>query len=301
MNTTTTTTTTTTTDEKSEAYDERTMQVGGGAINEKKRTFGALPTPTNMPPRSKSNSYKATSNRAHLMHAIEGLDRYPNYLSRWSLEDTEELERALEQTLERVRSQKNQVVERRRDMQRLVDQIRSKHPEWNEFLKAPTSWDDVRNSILDSNANKAVFRSGMFRSHNATIPSVEDVLSGQTTVELNAGYLEEMMEEESYDVYSFPIFAPGFCKKLHSASYGRNGGRHDIRAFESGYDSRFGQFGIGLVERPLAALGGSTHFPSFVQGNGHSRRFGLATGLCGGVLAFSNAFQAASTTRRAYR
>jgi hypothetical protein len=37
---------------------------------------------------------------------------------------------------------------------------------------------------------------------------VQEVLSGQVTVELDAHLLEELMEEELFDVYSIPLLTP---------------------------------------------------------------------------------------------
>jgi hypothetical protein len=205
------------------ANDDSEMDVvGGGAINEKKRTFG---TTTRFPKlernikdasSSSSSNFRATSDRSHLMHAMEGLDRYPNYLSRWSIDDTEELERALEERLAQVRQQKQTNLQRRQGLQMVVEKVCQDNPEWQDFLQVPRTWDEIRTNILDPQATKAIFRSKSFRAGGPKeqVPSVQEVLSGKATVELDAGYLEVYMDEEIYDVYSFPLLAPSFCSKL---------------------------------------------------------------------------------------
>jgi hypothetical protein len=61
--------------------DSSAMEIGGGAINEKERTFqqpgnSSTGFENNESSTSSSSPYNS-SNRCHLMHAIEGLDRYP--------------------------------------------------------------------------------------------------------------------------------------------------------------------------------------------------------------------------------
>ena len=85
--------------------------IGGGDINEKKRLYGRKSLQQDKgiplsPPQvdkankksadnSESSFYDPVQHRSHLFHAIEGLNRYPNYLSRWNEKDVETLERAL--------------------------------------------------------------------------------------------------------------------------------------------------------------------------------------------------------------
>ena len=132
------------------------------------------------------------------MHAIEGLDRYPNYLSRWSLEDTNMLERGLEERLAMVKSQKKQVIQERNAVQRLVARIIKEYPEFEDLLKPPQSWQEVKDNILDPRASKAIFKANPFLQREK--PNIQDVISGKTLIELNVGQLEHLMEEEMFDV-----------------------------------------------------------------------------------------------------
>ena len=140
--------------------------VGGGAINEKRRHYESSEPLRNSNPnkytsRSKTN-FDPQNQPAHLLHAITGLDRYPNYLSRWNhnLQDIDLLESALEEQLDKVRKQKQEifqrnaivdamrqkVISRRRDEQVICDN--SIVDEYDIF-EAPKSWDEVRKYILD--------------------------------------------------------------------------------------------------------------------------------------------------------
>ena len=75
-----------------------------GAINEKKRSLVHSEQPASPPSPS---GYDPIRNRAHMMHALEGMDRYPNYLSRWSREDMDRLEQGLEHQLAQVRDKRD--------------------------------------------------------------------------------------------------------------------------------------------------------------------------------------------------
>ena len=196
------------------------QQVGGGAVNEKKRAFEKPNAPSettlSSPP---SSFYDPCSNRSHLMHAIEGLDRYPNYLSRWSIRDTEQLEEALSQRLQQVRKQKEEKLKRRQGFRKLVESICEKNSEFETLLQIPQSWEEIERNILDPRASKAVLQFRFLKpstqqKDTASIPTIQDVISGVAKIELNAGYLEELMDEESYDVYSFPLLSKSFCYKL---------------------------------------------------------------------------------------
>eukprot|EP00980_Cylindrotheca_fusiformis_P023016 scaffold10054_cov140-Cylindrotheca_fusiformis.AAC.7 len=189
------------------------QRIGGGAINEKKRSFDGK---GNANGRTKIVSAFDPLNRSHLMHAIEGLDRYPNYLSRWSENEISLLEDSLQHQLSLVKSQKQQIQERREALRTVVDQICEKEPAWGDFLAPPVTWEDVRSNILDTRASNTIFRSRHFQVNkkNTHIPSVEDVIQGKTKIDLDAGHLETIMDEELFDVYSFPLLAPSFCCKL---------------------------------------------------------------------------------------
>eukprot|EP00536_Pseudo-nitzschia_multiseries_P005534 jgi/Psemu1/295917/fgenesh1_pm.104_\ len=156
---------------------------------------------------------------------MEGLNRYPNYLSRWNEHDADALETELEQTLGRVREQKSKIAAQRNAIELVLEEFFQQHPEWKEFATAPGSWEDVRNDVLDPRAANAIFRSRVFRckkskgsgksnGNDNDIVSLADVLSGRVPIELDTGYLQEWMDEELFDVYSFPLLSKTFCQKL---------------------------------------------------------------------------------------
>lgn len=218
---------------------DATASIGGGAINERQRQYvNRSPgvkgqkspqhqqrpgvreeaTPGNPHPQKaleRESAYNPSRNRSHLFHAIEGLHRYPNYLSRWSLEDTESLEQALQDRLEAVRRQKETVVRQREDTHRILESFLCDQPEWQEFVRAPLTWEDLLlgKNLLDDRLKHVVVKSKFF-VHAAKRPLLQDVLSGNTAVELDAGLLEDWMDEELDDVYSCPILSPTFCEKL---------------------------------------------------------------------------------------
>lgn len=188
-------------------------KIGGGAINEKKRTFDDEAVCAEA---AKGATSFDPSRRSHLMHAIEGLDRYPNYLNRWSEDDISLLEKSLQDQLSFVKTQKQQITERREALRKLVEQVCEKEPEWRDILSAPETWQEVKSNVLDARASMAIFRSRNFQisKNNTAVPSVQDVMRGKTKIDLDAGHLETMMDEEMFDVYSFPLLAPSFCSKL---------------------------------------------------------------------------------------
>jgi hypothetical protein len=221
-----------------EDYDDF---VGGGAVNEKRRSnlLGAtstIPGSTrtdhlrDIPGTQKSDesmsssspslsspssSYSPSLHRSHLLHAIEGLDRYPNYLSRWSMEDAEKLERALEERIDQVRQQKLQVYQQRQAIQQVLEGVLIDHPHWRDFVRVPSTWAEIEERVLDIRATKAIFHSNFFSDNETAKASVEDVLSGKIPVQLDAALLQNWMDEEMFDVYSFPLLAESFCTSLH--------------------------------------------------------------------------------------
>ena len=95
-------------------------KIGGGAINEKIRTYNPN-KPSDQSTTLFSGGWDPTQNISQFLHAIVGLDRYPNYLSRFqNVQDVVALENALKQTLEKVEQQKNGMVKRRNDIADLV-------------------------------------------------------------------------------------------------------------------------------------------------------------------------------------
>jgi len=197
--------------------------VGGGAINEKIRTYdettgNTTTTSTTSSPQQSKSTYNPSQIPSHLYHALEGLDRYPNYLHRWNLPDIDRLEESLEAQLAKVRHQRTSLQERRDGCDRIVNAMLQNHPDrskWQAFLQPCQTWDQVRDKILDPQAAHAILKSPIFRSPNqSSHPSVQDVMSGRTPVELDPGRLEALLDEEFYDVYSFRLLSPDFCQQL---------------------------------------------------------------------------------------
>lgn len=52
--------------------------LGGGAINEKERHYGRMEKDDNNVP--SKGTWDPTNNLSHTLHALVGMDRYPNYL-----------------------------------------------------------------------------------------------------------------------------------------------------------------------------------------------------------------------------
>ena len=49
-----------------------------------------------------------------------------------------------------------------------------------------------------------------------TLPSIEDIIVGKVKVDLDPALLENWMDQEMFDVYSFPLLTPGFCSILRT-------------------------------------------------------------------------------------
>ena len=197
--------------------------IGGGRINEKIRTYTGPSTGNEtgiVTSGTTTSQYNPSQTHSHLLHALEGLDRYPNYLARWNDEDIDRLEESLEEKLAIVRHQREATRERKLFSNSLVQTLLSEHKEkdrWKTFLEPCETWEDVRKRILHPKAAKAIFSSKMFqekRNNNHTVPSVEDVLNGQCQVELDPGRLEALLDEELYDVYSFRLLSDDFCDNI---------------------------------------------------------------------------------------
>lgn len=203
-------------------------EIGGGSVNEKKRHYDPKPRQQDIT-RSPSSSnqrdsdidentervYDPSNHRSHLLHAIEGLNRYPNYLSRWKNNDVEALEQELQRLLGQVQEQKLNADEQRDCIQLALKDFFLEHPEWKEFSAPPESWDEIKEKILDPRAADAIFRSQTIQKmmDNSTI---DDVIAGRIRTELDTGCLGEWMDEEMFDVYSFPLLSQTFCRKLCS-------------------------------------------------------------------------------------
>jgi hypothetical protein len=204
-------------------------EIGGGSVNEKKRHYDPSSRQQDAKRSPSSNLthrgsdidentervYDPSNHRSHLLHAIEGLNRYPNYLSRWKNNDVEALEQELQRLLGQVQEQKSNAEEQRDCIQLALQDFFREYPEWKEFSVPPESWDEIKEKILDPRAADAIFRSRTIRKmmDNST---VNDVIAGRIRTELDTGRLGEWMDEEMFDVYSFPLLSETFCRKLCS-------------------------------------------------------------------------------------
>jgi len=220
------------------------VPVGGGAINEKERHYGKQDD--NDPKTSETGKtlFDPQNIPAHLLHALCGVERYPNYLSRWNydLGDVDRLEQALEEQLAMVRQQKQRVVERNALIQNIQEKVMRKSGislalehehdddddddleedsnDWKDVFQAPTTWEEIRDEVLDARASKAIFGSKQFRNRSSSsslYPSVQDVLNGKVKIELDPALLGDWLDEEFFDVYSFPLLSKSFCIKLKKA------------------------------------------------------------------------------------
>ena len=197
---------------KNELDDPWTV-LGGGAINEKVRRHPQRSNTTTTTTTTSTTNFSPTTTKSHLLHAIEGLDRYPNYLSRWSLEDMDSLETALEEQLEQVKQQRKAVVERREGIRQLVKDFVETDTRWQQLLRPPTTWQEVRN-ILDPKACEAIFSSRVFTTTQAAPPTVSQVLNGQVAINLDTSRLTKLLDEEFYDVFSFRLLSLTFCRDV---------------------------------------------------------------------------------------
>jgi len=199
------------------------ITIGGGAVNEKKRLYNADDMEKAQPQHqaAKTSNYDPKSVKSHLWHALEGMDRYPNYLARWPEEDIDLLEESLKDQLEKVRQQRSALADRRDKMRQLVQDLReaaaasSDDNSWDDLLVPPTSWDEVKSRILDPRMHSAILTSRMFNESCTPTPtSLSDVLNGNVDVQLDVARLTDVMDEELPDVFSFPLLSLAFCKRL---------------------------------------------------------------------------------------
>lgn len=217
--------------------------IGGGAINEKPRLYknnNDDPSNTNSFDKDDHCGWDPTRNVSHILHAIVGLDRYPNYISRFqNVNDVIALEDALKDTLEKVGRQKRDLMDRRSAILDLVrryntilndgeteggaiDTAAIKAREhchefddntttgiWlSKLLKPPHSWVELkRRNILSQQAFNVVFQSVNVKSKYQNSHDLVDVMNGKVDVDLNTSLLEEFIDQEMFDVYSFPLFS----------------------------------------------------------------------------------------------
>lgn len=201
---------------------DSTTVLGGGEINEKPRFFAK----TQAQERCNNiiDNYNPEENLSHLLHSIVGLDRYPNYLLRWTQNDGENidaLEHALQKQLDKVRQQRNLLLRRKNEIARLCNDldvieensaVSERSTPLFSSLQPPQTWDDVRERILHPKVSKTIFGSRMFCSKKSGGSkekpiTVHDVISGNINVHLDPFLVYELLDEEMLDVYSFPLFS----------------------------------------------------------------------------------------------
>eukprot|EP00934_Nitzschia_sp_Nitz4_P007076 Nitzschia sp. Nitz4//scaffold171_size48012//27340//28653//NITZ4_007126-RA/size48012-processed-gene-0.4-mRNA-1//1//CDS//3329538704//7066//frame0 len=179
-----------------------------GAVNEKQRNHGL----------EASRAPNNTWTKSQLMHALEGLDRYPNFLSRWSDESIDDLELSLLQQLTKVRKQKQDSQDAREKLQQAVQRVCAKQPVFQSLVTPTLTWDYLKAHVLDPQASKAILQSRWFIANQQTNTpcTVQQVIDGSVQVELDVSLLEQLMDEEVTDVYSFPVLDPNFCAKVQA-------------------------------------------------------------------------------------
>ena len=148
------------------------------------------------------------------------------------MDDVQKLESALEGQLKKVRMQKQRLLLRNEQVRSILqtEQI-DESMDANEdtiagidlsILQIPTTWQMVRDHVLHPRASEAIFKSKMFRKeHNSNKPknlsiTLQDVLEGNVVVELDAAQLEGWLDEEMFDVYSFPLLSETVSTLQHT-------------------------------------------------------------------------------------
>jgi hypothetical protein len=225
--------------------DDATTAIGGGAINEKPRLSllssnqSRTQQEASVGPRDISSSWSPGRSLGHMLHALVGLDRYPNYLSRFhNIDDVVALESALKEKLDEVTQQKNEIIAKRKGIHDLVRRynmlIREKrrHEQsqnntddvaasfddtmecsdsdssivWHSELSQPRSWADLqKRKILNEDAFKVAFQSIQTSRHRGR--ELGDILNGDVDMDLKPSLLEHLMNQEMFDVYSFPLLS----------------------------------------------------------------------------------------------
>jgi hypothetical protein len=180
-------------------------QLGGGAVNEKKRLFNKA---TTLNTEALDKGFNPSESRAHLYHALEGLDRYPNYLARWNVNDMDRLEQSLEDQLARVREQRAQLTSQRCGIQTILRQL---NEDWDDVLEPPSTWDDLKERVFDAAFVQAIEQSTLFKKGHLAL---QQVTLGEIDVTIDPSALAVLMDEEMFDVYSFPLLQPDFCKRI---------------------------------------------------------------------------------------
>uniref|UniRef100_A0A7S3KW25 Fe2OG dioxygenase domain-containing protein n=1 Tax=Amphora coffeiformis TaxID=265554 RepID=A0A7S3KW25_9STRA len=207
---------TTTTEKQENEEDDPWQKVGGIAVNEKKRR-GVTASDEDTTAAEATTGFDPIRHKAHLYHALEGLERYPRYLSRWNDDDDiDRLEAALQVQIEKVRSQRNEIHQHRAATKSLVEEFLAQSPEeYRTLLQRPDSWDTLKRDILDHGFSRAVEESAKRRKSVVRLPwDREESSNGDDVLVLEAAQLEPLMEQEVSDVYSVPLFQPAYCQRL---------------------------------------------------------------------------------------
>ena len=234
-----------TSDESARVVDGGMIGVGGGAINEKTRYYQPNNN-INGSGKGIIEGWNPSNNLAHMLHALVGFDRYPNYLERFrDISDIDLLENALESKLSDVRRQRSEIIQKRRDIQQLVKRYTSSMTEtefvdvsddcpcsalWRDhpLLSPPKTWSELRErKMLTDHAFKVVHRSLLSIRNVRTaksnktakadtkdaskLHSVGDIIDGRVQVQLTQSSLEDFMCQEMFDVYSFPLLTHEVC------------------------------------------------------------------------------------------
>ena len=191
--------------------DDPWQKIGGIAVNEKKRSGVTESHDTSGEVKT---WFDPIRHKAHLYHALEGLERYPRYLSRWNNDDDiDRLETALKVQLEKVQSQREEIQQHRDATKSLLHEFLAQSPvEYRTLLQRPDSWDTLKRDILDQKFCHAVEQSAKRRKCVVGLPW--DNPSKNDELVLEAAQLEPLMEQEVSDVYSIPLFQPAYCQRL---------------------------------------------------------------------------------------
>ena len=137
---------------------------------------------------------------SHLLHAVVGLNRYPNYLNRWNdVRDIDSLEKALEEQLSLVRKQKGRLLQ----MKRNVFELLKKH-DLDCQTSRPKTWDEL-SMLFCPLARRTIFTK-RFSKKYSSVMNISEVLGNRCReIELDPGPLEELIDLFCFDVYEFPL------------------------------------------------------------------------------------------------
>jgi hypothetical protein len=224
--------------------------LGGGEINEKIRTFQTAINDADKEKASladEPNGFQPQIHKAHLWHALEGLDRYPNYFDRWKsriksreqsedhsvshnkdsddeekeIDDLLKLEHVLRDTADAVRRERKRIAQQRTTWMQKIPNFLQEHPQFRKFWDAALygeDWGKWCNGILHPKVQELFFTTntttGAIQLKTCSDATVAQVLSGAVRVEWNVSLLTELLDEECSDVYSIPILSDAFCQEL---------------------------------------------------------------------------------------